>query len=322
MKTEQIIYLNDIAQTNSITQTAQRFFISQQALSTTIKKLEEEFNTTFLRRTNKGVLLTAEGKYFLEQTRGILDTYFKMKDDLGYLSLTPPPDLCDGELHIFCHSRVLAVLLIDILEQFTKRYPFIKIFLNEKENIDIIDGVSRQDCDLGIIFAPDFLLNQDSDSVLNNHEYSVPENIKLQVLFSDKFMICCSKQHPFAVKDYIYQNDLSAISMVLFDTNPAIQFNPTLTDPALKAPLNGQCTRYYSNNIQFHKDMLLKGLAVSCITSFEFRKLYLKYKTLTVIPMENYTKSNITLVTDSKRALSPQAQLFVQMLKRYDFYRI
>lgn len=44
MKIEQVLYLEDIAKTHSITQTAQRFFMSQQSLSFSISKLEEEFS--------------------------------------------------------------------------------------------------------------------------------------------------------------------------------------------------------------------------------------------------------------------------------------
>ncbi len=314
MKTEQIIYLNDIAQTNSITQTAQRFFISQQALSSTIKKLEDEFNATFLQRTNKGVILTEEGKYFLSYATGILETYFKIKDDLSYLSVGTPPTLTEGELHIYCHTRVLGTLLIDILEQFRKRYPHISISLKEKENIETIDGVSQKKCDLGIIFAPDFLINNEESLYAPNtpnSQYHLPANVDLQILFSDKFIACMSKQHPLANKDFILQKDFANTPLVLFDTHPL-----------LSASEDEQSLRYYSNNIQFHKDMLLKGLAISTITSFEFRKLYLKYKTLTAIPMESQTKSNITLVTNTDCALNPQAQLFIKMLKNYDFYRI
>ena len=84
MKTEQIIYLNDIAKTHSITQTAQRFFISQQALSFSLKKLEEEFDTIFLNRTNQGVTLTQEGSNFLHKAQPILDIYNELKDDFQF----------------------------------------------------------------------------------------------------------------------------------------------------------------------------------------------------------------------------------------------
>ena len=32
--------------------------------------------------------------------------------------------------------------------------------------------------------------------------------------------------------------------------------------------------------------------------------------------------SNITLVTDTERKAAPQTELFIEMLKNYDFYRV
>ena len=92
MKTEQIIYLNDIAKTQSISQTAQRFFISQQALSFSLKKLEEEFDTLFLNRSNHGVTLTQEGRLFLRKTQAMLDIYTDLKESLQLNTFSAPQD--------------------------------------------------------------------------------------------------------------------------------------------------------------------------------------------------------------------------------------
>ena len=84
MKTEQLIYLEDISKTHSISQTAQRFFISQQALSFSLTKLEEEFGVKFLERTNRGAELTQAGLLFLEKSRSILQTYHELKEELSF----------------------------------------------------------------------------------------------------------------------------------------------------------------------------------------------------------------------------------------------
>lgn len=60
MKIEQVLYLEDIAKTHSITQTAQRFFMSQQSLSFSISKLEEEFSCVLVERSNKGAKMGEE----------------------------------------------------------------------------------------------------------------------------------------------------------------------------------------------------------------------------------------------------------------------
>ena len=64
MKTEQLRYLIDLEETKSITKTAERFFMSQQAISEAIRKLEAEFNTTLLVRKKYGVDFTEAGKEF------------------------------------------------------------------------------------------------------------------------------------------------------------------------------------------------------------------------------------------------------------------
>ena len=65
MRTEQLIYLIDIAKTGSINNTAQRLFTSQQSISESIKKLENELGCTILNRSKTGVTLTEDGLYVL-----------------------------------------------------------------------------------------------------------------------------------------------------------------------------------------------------------------------------------------------------------------
>ena len=69
MKIEQIVYFLDIAQTQSISRTAERYFISQQAVSDAMKRLEQEFSCQLLRRKKNGVALTEEAKCFGSRPR-------------------------------------------------------------------------------------------------------------------------------------------------------------------------------------------------------------------------------------------------------------
>ena len=55
MNIDQLRYFADLAKTNSITNTAKRMFISQQALSESIKRLENEVGCTLVNRSKTGV---------------------------------------------------------------------------------------------------------------------------------------------------------------------------------------------------------------------------------------------------------------------------
>ena len=51
-------------------------------------------------------------------------------------------------------------------------------------------------------------------------------------------------------------------------------------------------------------------------------QLFLKYKDLTAIPIDNSFKSNIVLVTSTQKKPDPAAVLFEKMLLSYDFYGV
>lgn len=302
MKIEQIIYLTDIAQTHSMTQSAQRLFISQQALSFSIKKLEEEFGATLLSRSNHGVELTEEGKRFLQQAGSMVTLYQQIKADFLTESAGLKGEQPAGELRIFCHTRLLEPLLVDLLEHYTKRYPQVSITLKEQENMETLEAISQDKGDVGLIFLPDIFWQTD---------WQPPDNLQLEQLFSDEFIVCCSSTHPLNNGDPLSLDDLTHIPVVLFDTNPRMSGG--------SVPGAGQ-NLYYSNNMSFHKAMLRRSLAVSVITSFEFRKLYFKHKDMTALPLTDHLKSVITLATNTQKPLSIAAQLFIRLLKKYDFY--
>ena len=57
-----------VAKENSITKASEILFISQPAVSQSIKKLEQELGGTLFYRSNKGIKLTEEGKIFFVPT--------------------------------------------------------------------------------------------------------------------------------------------------------------------------------------------------------------------------------------------------------------
>ena len=65
MRIEQFEYLTEISKNKSMNAASKKLHITPQALSTSIKKLEEELNLTILDRTTMGVSLTEKGQALL-----------------------------------------------------------------------------------------------------------------------------------------------------------------------------------------------------------------------------------------------------------------
>ena len=71
---------------NNITKAAEELYVSQPAISSSIKDLETEFGVKLFYRQNNKLLLTDEGEYFLDKVTDILgavDILSTQMKDLG-----------------------------------------------------------------------------------------------------------------------------------------------------------------------------------------------------------------------------------------------
>lgn len=68
----QLKYFQIICKHQNITRASAELHVSQPSLSNAIKELEEEFGVTLFNRRSRGLELTPEGSYFLEETTKLL----------------------------------------------------------------------------------------------------------------------------------------------------------------------------------------------------------------------------------------------------------
>ena len=58
----QLKYIVTVAAAGTISEAAKQLYIAQPSLTSAIKELENELGITIFKRTNKGILLSAEGE--------------------------------------------------------------------------------------------------------------------------------------------------------------------------------------------------------------------------------------------------------------------
>ena len=72
MELRHLRYFLVVGETLNFTKAAARLRVAQPALSRQVQDLEDEIGVDLLRRSPRGVTLTAEGKLFLEEVRELL----------------------------------------------------------------------------------------------------------------------------------------------------------------------------------------------------------------------------------------------------------
>ena len=111
-----------VAKKGNISAAAQDLFISQSAVSQSIKQLEQQLQVRLFSRSTKGVTLTAEGKLLLEYVDHALGLIRN-----GEEKLAQTQQLLTGELIIGASDTVTKTYLLSRLEAFHKAYPDIRI---------------------------------------------------------------------------------------------------------------------------------------------------------------------------------------------------
>ncbi|MBQ6537830.1 MAG: LysR family transcriptional regulator, partial [Eubacterium sp.] len=80
MNINQIKYVLAVASSASMREASTKLFVSQPALSASIRELEDELGILVFERTNKGISLTDEGREFVEYAKKAVAQYEILED--------------------------------------------------------------------------------------------------------------------------------------------------------------------------------------------------------------------------------------------------
>lgn len=105
-----------VAQCLSISKASEQLYISQPAVSSCIKKLEESLGVTLFIRKARGVILTENGKILYQSVKQALGTLTDTEKNLMNAKSA-------GRLRIAASNVLCKYMLMPYLKQFTEKYP-------------------------------------------------------------------------------------------------------------------------------------------------------------------------------------------------------
>ena len=133
----------------SIGLASKKLFVSQPAITKSIKKLEEHLGCALFVRTPKGVLPTSEGKVFNDYCYKST----KLVDE-GVKKISSFASLEEGYLNIGSSSTIIRKLLLPFLEKFMQKYPKIKLSIVDAHSEKIQKYLRNGIIDIGILSSP------------------------------------------------------------------------------------------------------------------------------------------------------------------------
>lgn len=138
-----------IAKCKSITKAAEQMFITQPAVSRSVRQLEEELGCTLFVRTPKGVKLTLEGSILYQYVEKIFHDLSAAEKKINDVK-----NLNSGEIRVGVSDTLCKHYLVRYLKLFNTLHPKIKIHVVCPTTPGIINLLKAGKIDFGIINLP------------------------------------------------------------------------------------------------------------------------------------------------------------------------
>ena len=146
MELRHLRYFLAVAEALNFTKAAGLLHVAQPALSRRVLDLEDEIGVDLLKRSSRGVVLTAEGKVFLEKTRHILKLADESVDQVRALARGE-----EGELHMGYAPAPTVEILPPALAAFQKAFPRVRVLLHDFSEQELIEGLRNGRLELALM---------------------------------------------------------------------------------------------------------------------------------------------------------------------------
>lgn len=135
-----------VAKNLSFSKASKELYISQSAVSQSIKNLESRIGVSLFLRQSKKIALTSEGELLYENVK-IAFSYIAN----GELSVMENDNNLKKEIKLAASDTISKYFLLPYIEKFHRLYPDVKIKILNKPSHDCIELLKNVDVDMAIV---------------------------------------------------------------------------------------------------------------------------------------------------------------------------
>ena len=170
-------YFYEAAKAGNIKAAAEKYSISNSAVSQAIKALESELDLELLIHKKRFFELTEVGQKFLNKIPTLIHQIESFKEDLKKLDEEP-----QGIVFIGIPRSLLSAEFIDSLLKLKKLYPLLKFKIKSGVTSEIKNNLKNEDIQFGIIIDDEDDVHQFSSAEINRgHFLLIAKNDKIKL---------------------------------------------------------------------------------------------------------------------------------------------
>lgn len=186
-----------VVEESNISRAANRLHMQQPPLTRLIQSLEQDLNTTLLKRLPRGVEVTEAGKVLYQEAVTILAHASSIPQRVQNIAQGK-----EGQINIgFTHSIGLHPFLPTLLRHFREKFPAVSIHLEEDSSSALTDAVINEKLDIVFLRKP------------------APKHTAVQTMhvLNETLIVVLPSNHPLAMQQgAIHLPDLEPYEFVLY----------------------------------------------------------------------------------------------------------
>lgn len=189
----QLKYFQTICKYNNITRASAELHVSQPSLSNAVKELEREFGVSLFTRRSRGLELTPEGRYFLDEADKLLEQAEQLTTNMKHMSTT------DRTLTLGLPAMSGSLVFTDLLRTLYARSP----------------GTHIQVMENGSLANRSKIMDHTLDAAIITRNGPLPPGIGHVTLRHVNICLYLSVMHPLAEKDTVTTDDLDQLPLAM-----------------------------------------------------------------------------------------------------------
>ena len=193
MTLTQLKHMSELAKTGSFIKSAENLFLTQPALSRSIKSLEDELGAKIFDRQGRQTTLTVFGEEIWRRSQVLLDLAKELKETNRHFK-----DGLSGQLKVGMGSGPGAMLMTPLLQYIAVNYPHLHLEVARGKTEMLVESLRARHLDALVVDARSIKPAQD---------------LKIEIIYETPGAFMVRKDHPLTKLKKIKIEDLSKYPM-------------------------------------------------------------------------------------------------------------
>ncbi len=281
-----------IAEERSISRAADVLQRTQPAISTALKRLEQNIGSKLVLRSATSFELTDAGNLLHRECKEVFNTICHIPNLISENS-----DSLAGTLSVTMASHIISDVIDDTLSLFHQRYPNVTVDVSLVTSASVLEKVLTRSINFGICLVGN----------------KVPD-LDYFHLYKEYFTFFCGQKHRFFGKRGLAFEQLageSAVSFKAFTVSEVLHSVANMYRQAnLAMPFVG-----VSDNLEEIRRMIIAGLGIGALPVHVMQRDVNEGLLWPLPPYDNPTPIDVYLVSSPKAQLARAEQAFINVLR-------